>query len=1219
MKRSTWNRLLVLICCTVFATGAVLAQYRASVDGTVTDPQNKVVAGAQVTLSDKETNRVLTAVTSETGQYRIGGLPPAHYSLTVEANGFKKKVLENIEVLGEQTNQVNITLEVGQTSESVTVSADVVPLLDTESAALGGTISSTEAQNMPAPGRDIFQILQLAPGAFGDGAQAAGGGVNNLPGENGPGGSGATTGIFALENDPQISVGGGRREVNNYQIDGIGVTDAAWGGTATTTPNMDSVKEVQVVTNNYDAEDGRYGGGQVKVITQNGTNQYHGSFFWRAARPGLNAYQRYNGPGNAVVRNNTQLNDLGGSAGAPILRNKLFGFFSYETILTNGAANAQGWFETSQFRQAAPANSAFAEFVNFPGSAPLPGTVLQGASDMHSCVNIGLTEGQNCNTILGQGLDIGSPLTTTLGSQDPTWGNSSSTPGVGSGLDMVPDIQFISQNYTAPTNEQQFHGRVDYNLSSRDLLAFVGYFVPNKNNGFNGSPRGMNAFLTESQNRAITALWDHTFSSSMQNEFRGINSGWIENNQKNNPNAPFGLPIIGLGNLGGYNPLGTIGLNGFGVGTPVIFDQSTYGGKDVLTKVYKSHTLKLGGEFTRLLFVDDSPWNARPNYTFNNVWDMMNDAPVTESATFNSVTGVPTDFRRDTRETLYAFFAQDSYKIKPNLTLTAGLRWDYFGPMSEKYGHLAVVELGSGNQPISNVQVRKGGNLFNAQRTNFGPQLGAAWSPEFAHQKLVVRGGFGIGYTALQEANTLDGRNNPPYLSGFLTLTGSQILYGPNAFPSNPKSFYGYASNPATTATLNPNTNLPVPNGQNFALAPLQAYQANLPTTATYRYSLDLQYDLGKQWVASLGYQGTQSRHLTRLYNYTLYEYAKLAASGDTSGAFNPSVQNVNMYDDEGSGSFSAALLGLRHRFGNSFELESDYRLARGTDSGSSNYAPAQGGGCQCEGQADGPYEYYPMNLDKGPSDFDVHHAEKVFGVWTPQFFKGRNKLAEKLLGAWTLSGIFNTHTGFPWTATDNNLGGDAVFQTSGSGTYGGGSPMRPFAYLGGLKTGDFKTQNYPNGATNIFPENVMNGSGQPCYVPGPSMSDIVNGLAQPGPIPCAPAIGRNIFRGPHYFDIDATIGKSIGLPSLKVVGEHGSIDFHANIYNLFNNTNLTGVDNNIPDTTFGEALGLSVPAPSTSRHASASRILSISASSFEGTGAHFFAGWTVPLRRGLG
>ena len=1164
------------IClCTylLFGAPAVNAQYRASLEGTVTDAQDKAIAGATLTLTDKETNRVLTATSNETGGYRIGGLAPSQYSLSVEKSGFKIKLLESVEVLAEKENALTIMLEVGQTTETVTVNSEVVPVLDTENATLGSTISSGEVQNLPAPGRDVYQILQLAPGAFGDGAQAAGGGVGNLPGDNGPGGSGPATGIFAIENAPQVSVGGGRREVNNYQIDGIGVTSAAWGGTAIITPNMDSVKEINVVTNNYDAEDGRYSGGQVKVITQNGTNQYHGSFFWRAARPGLNAYQRYNGPGNAVVRNNTKLNDFGGSVGAPILHNKLFGFFAYETIRTNGAANAQGWYETSQFRAAAPLNSAYSLFSSYKGSAPLTGQVLEQPSDQHTCSDVGLQEGVTCNTIAGQGLDIGSPLNAPLGTQDPTWGNSSSVPGVGSGLDLVPDIQFLSQNYTQPTLEQQFYGRVDYSLSSRDLIAFAGYYVPNKTDGYNGTARGMNYFVSEYQNRSLTALWDHTFNATTQNEFRANNGGWKENNLQSNPQAPFGLPNIGLGNLGGFNPVGSISINGFGVGTPVVFDQSTYSGKDVLTKVQKRHTIKMGGEITRLLFVDDSPWNARPTYNFHNLWDMANDAPVSESATFNAVTGVPTDFRRDTRETLYGFFVQDQYKIKPNLTLTAGLRWDYFGPMSEKYGHLGVVVLGQGDSQIANVHVRKGGNLFNGDKADFGPQLGFAWSPGFAGQKLVLRGGFGLGYTALQEANTLDGRNNPPYLSGLLNLTGSQILYGPQSFPSTPTSFYGYAANPATTSTLDPTTNLPVP-GQNFALAPLQAYQPNLPTTATYRYSLDAQYDLGREWVATAGYQGTQSRHLTRLFNYTLYEYSRLLGSGNGMAAFNPSVENVNMYDDEGSGSFGAALFGLRHRFGHSFQFEADYRIARSLDTGSSNYSPAQGGPCQCEGQADGPYQYFPMRLDRGPSDFDVRHAEKVFGVWTPQLFRGGNRLLQKVLGAWTLSGILNAHTGFPWTATDNNLGGDAVYQTSGS-SYGGGAPLRPFKYLGGLNVGNFKTQNYPNGALTIFPENVMNSAtGLPCYVPGPAMADIVSGAAAPGPIPCAPAIGRNTFRGPHYFDTDMVIGKSFGLPSMKVLGEHGNVDIHANIYNLFNNTNLTNIDNNIPDPHFGEAQG---------------------------------------------
>ncbi len=1155
-----------VICTAFLAAAAILlsapgafAQYRASVQGTIVDPQNKAIPGAAVTLTDLETNRVLTAVSGETGAYRIGGLPPSHYQLAVEKEGFKKKVLANVEVLGEQENAVNVVLEVGTASETVTVSADVAPVLDTENAQLGTTISTMEVQNMPAPGRDVYQILQLAPGAFGDGAQSAGGGVSNLPGNNGPGGAGPATGIFAIENSPQVSIGGGRREVNNYQIDGIGVTSVAWAGTAIITPNMDSVKEVNVVTNNYDAEDGRYSGGQVKVTSQNGTNSYHGSFFWRAARPGLNAYQKYDGVGNSPMRNNTQLNDFGGSVGAPIVHNKLFGFFSYETIKTNGAANAQGWWETPDYRALAPANSAAKLFMSYNGAAPINGVAIP---DQHTCADIGLTEGENCKTYPG-GLDIGGPLTTALGTSDPGF-EGNGTPGVGGGLDGVADLVYLNQNYTSPTNEQQFNGRLDYNLSQKDLLAVVGYYVPNRNNSYNGAARPMNAFVSEFQNRSLTMLWDHTFSGSMQNEFRANNGGWIWNSMNSNPNAPFGLPIIQLGNLQGVNSIGSIGSpNNFGVGSPAEFNQSTYAGKDVLTKVYKTHTLKLGGEVSRLLFLDASPWSARPTYNFNNMWDMLNDAPVSESATFSAQTGVPTDFRRDTRETLYGFFAQDSYKVKPNLTLSLGLRYEYFGPMSEKYGHLAVVELGQGTSEITGVHVRKGGNLFQADKADFGPQFGFNWLPGFGKQRLVLRGGIGLGYTGMQEANTLDGRNNPPYLAGNLTLIGNQILYGPSTFPGNSHSFYGYAANPAATAPFDPTTNLPVP-GQNFALTPLQAFQAKLPTTRALRYSLDVEYDLGHQWVATLGYQGTQTRHQTRLFNYTLYDYAKFSAQGNGMDAFNPSVQSMNMYDDEGSSGFNGGLAGIRHRFGQQFELEGDIRLAKGLDDGSNNYAPAQGGTCSC-GSASGAYEYFPMNLNRGPSDFDVKTAEKLYGVWTPTFFASHHGLAEKLLGAWTLSGILNAHSGFPFTVVDGNTGGDAVYQGSGS-NYGGGSPLRPFHYTGGFKPGNFKTQ--ASDGLTLFPVD------ESCYTAGPTMADIVNGVAQPGPIPCAPAIGRNSFRGPHYFDVDATIGKSFGLPEMKVLGGHGSVDIHANMFNLFNNVNLTNIDNNTQDPHFGLAQG---------------------------------------------
>src|SRR5215469_3303975 len=580
-------------------------QYRGSLQGTVTDAQGAVVPSATVTLVDKETKRTLTAETNDSGVYSISALPPSRYTLTVEKGGFKRKELEDLGILAEQANSLNIVLEVGQVSETMTVNADA-PLIDAETASISATVTAQEAENLPAFGRDVFQLVQLAPGAFGDGSQAAGGGTNNLPSLS-ISGPGNATGIFAIENSPQISVAGGRHEVNNFQIDGVGVTSVTWGGTSVITPNLDSIKEVKVVTSNYDVEDGRYGGGQVKVITKNGTNQYHGSLFFKADRPGLNAYQSYNGPGNAVQRDEARFNDFGGTVGAPIIHNRLFGFFAYETIRDRGDSLTESWFETASYRQAATAGSAAAAIMGYNGVGPVPGEVLN-----KTCADVGLIDiaGSNpaagvyatCNQIPGQGLDLGRPLDQVrfpLGIRDPSHEDNvnGTMPGLGgdgtggnaqnTNLDGIADLQFISAKFPHFTINQQFNGRLDLNATGRDLIAFTLFWVPSISKDFNGTFRPMNYFVNKSENKAGTALWNHTFSSTLQNEFRGNVAGWRWFSLKDNPNAPFGLPTVEVAPNDGTAIGPSTFPNGFGVGPPAEFNQWTYAGKDILTKVYR--------------------------------------------------------------------------------------------------------------------------------------------------------------------------------------------------------------------------------------------------------------------------------------------------------------------------------------------------------------------------------------------------------------------------------------------------------------------------------------------------------------------------------------------------------------------------------------------------------------------------------------------------------
>ena len=188
------NRFNCAIALSAIAVSACVpaahAQFRASIQGTVSDISGAVVPGATVTLTDLGTGKVLTSTSDDRGLYNFNALPPDQFSIVVEKTGFQKKVLDHVELIPEQANAVNVQLQLGGSNTTVTVQGDDQPALDTETASVSGVISSNEVQHMPSFGRDVFQLSQLAPGSFGDGAQAGGGGTNNLPGNAGPGGSG---------------------------------------------------------------------------------------------------------------------------------------------------------------------------------------------------------------------------------------------------------------------------------------------------------------------------------------------------------------------------------------------------------------------------------------------------------------------------------------------------------------------------------------------------------------------------------------------------------------------------------------------------------------------------------------------------------------------------------------------------------------------------------------------------------------------------------------------------------------------------------------------------------------------------------------------------------------------------------------------------------------------------------------------------------------------
>lgn len=1110
----------VWFCGSFLVTPSAQAQYRAALHGSVTDPQGAVVAGATATLVNTATNQKLVSTTDTNGVYHFNALPPSNYQLTLDARGFKKKVLDNIHIIPDQANSLDVPLEVGAVEETVTVS-DATPSIDTATANIGGTIGSNQVQNMPSFGRDVFKLVQLAPGVFGQSSQTGSGGGLNIPSSTGPGSTGGSTGIFQTENAPQAVAVGQQIENNSYSIDGVDSTSAVWGGSTVITPTEDSVDNLKVLSNAYDAEYGRYSGAQVQLTTKGGTDRYHGSLFVTAHRPGLNAYQPFNGQGNKVLRDNNFFTQLGGSVGGPIWKNKIFAFFAYETTRSPKAQvnTANGWYETPAFDKLARSGSIASKYLNFPGAV----AETVGINNA-TCATAGLTEGVNCRTIPGQGLDIGSPLTSSLGTQDPGW-TSATNPGLGGGFDGVADIANYVTQSTSTFGATQYTGRVDANVTSKDRLAYSMYWVPLSKTNLNGPDRGYNLFHHTQVNNAFAGIWDRTFSPTLLNEARVNASGWRWNEVDSNPQSPVGLAADNI------DKIGSITINKFGPSVGSILNQWTYAFKDVATKVVGRHTIKFGGDVTRLYYLNENAGGTVPSYNFFNLWDFLNDAPHTESGRFDPRTGIPTLARQDDRENIWGFFGQDDFKVTRNLTLNLGLRWNYFGPLTAKQGNMYVAIPGSGSNFLTGLNVQNGAS-WSAEKTNFGPQVGFAWSPGRGNGKLVLRGGYGLNYNQLELALSANVANNPGLVVNptFTMATPSSsnpgIVY---AVSSDPHSLNNYPANPNTVSSFAAN-GLPA----SGAAVNVVIFPHDLPTLRVHHWSFQTEYDFGNNYVLSLGYQGSLSRDL-------VFHQNPNGTPAALGYPLNPQIGGVDFWNMNGYANYNAMIAEVRHQFSQQFMADVQFAWAKSMDTASDPYDKQ-------------PYPYN-TSLNYAPSAYDVNRAFKIYGLWQPRFFRG-NGVLEKIAGGWSISGIFNYHSGFPWSPTVSVTGGSLYCGTCSYTT------LYPAAYLGGAGTDtsndQFKTgSNYPNGGKAYF--------STPTYTAftGKNFG------------PALPQVGlhRNFLRGPNYRALDMSLVKAFGLPNMPVLGESAKIEFRVDAYNVFNNLNFNpnNMSTNIANANFGQ------------------------------------------------
>lgn len=1123
MPRKALLSLLLLLC-----GSPVFAQFKASLQGTVVDPSGNAVAAAKVTVTDEATGVSHTVLTSDSGFYRVNDLAPGNYSVLVEANGFKHSVSKGVVVQAEQPRGFDVTLVIGSVSEEVTVSGSP-ETLQSEDASISGTLTNQEIVRLPQFGRDAYELLRLAPGVFGDGARLGDGRSAGFPNgagaNNGSGGPGASNqSIFSTENQQPISSNGQRVTANDYTVDGISVNSLNWGGAAVVTPTQESIQEITVLSNDYSAEDGRNSGAHIKVTSKSGTNSFHGSGFFLYETPGLNAFNKYNGfnPGVGpapTVRVDNNFRNFGGSVGGPILRNKLFFFFAYEGLRSKNTTFDNQFVETPQFDQGLATlygATPTATVVSQSRVAPRISQLLPASCALWNTAN------QPC-AVVGSGIDIGSPIG-SFGAYVP-----SSQPQ-GGGLDGIPDLEFAQIFVPSNLTDNQYNARVDY-VRGRNAFAASTYLTQFNNLSADdaSAARPMDDFDSKRFSPAGFLSWVATISPTNVNEARVNFTRFAFNELTNNPGINFGIPRIEIQGL----PLPAGGRIRYGAPQsstqPGIFAQNTYAFKDAFSHVMRNHTFRFGFEYSHEQNNSDPLGGGRPLFVFQNPWNFANGTPIFEQIAVDPRTGAGTGDTRHFRTSTYGAFFQDDWKVRPNLTLNLGLRYDYFTPLSDATGQLTNLQLGAGANGLQDAVIVFPQQMTQPNRKNFGPRLGFAWSPRalpLLHKNmgnsLVIRGGFGIAYDRIEDVAFINSAQDPPFYANFGICCGDQnnpfvggkILYALGA-SNSPLS---YPANPALGGGIDPATNLPIAGG-----ATIYGAYPDTPTPYTYLYSFDVQYSAAGNWTFTVGYQGSESRHLLRIKNLSYFYPQKL--TGPQASELGTALF---FFTPDTTSNFNALNTRAEHRFNHGFSAIFDYRFSKSLDE-LSNAGPGFT-----------TNQTFPTDLstEYGPSDFDATHTVRAFGVWDLPIFRTRRDWIGTIAGGWQINGIFQFHSGFPWTPVSFSncfpLGVNFL------------CPVRPISY-NGKAGGDMSTDAFlpsgPNGGSVNFPGGGVNGGFF-------GVTNVPNQIPFPG-------VGRNSFRGPRFSQFDFSVAKVFALPRMAVLGENTRLEFRANLFNAFNKLNL--------------------------------------------------------------
>jgi hypothetical protein len=1178
MKRLSW---VVVVLCLLL--NIAWADVTGRISGMVSDPSGAFIAGATVTLSNSSNGTKQTATTSERGQYSFPVVPIGQYELEVNSPGFQpyKKIGVVIDV--NSALQIDATLQIGQNSQTVDVNGSVVTIQisDTE---IGETISGEHVAEVPLNGRSYTDLLATQAGVSpittsGAANSSSGGGFGTVP-------------VAGNQNTGQFSINGQRESANGFFLNGASVQESI-GQQAGIIPNLDSIAEFRIISSNADAEYGGYSGGLINVVTKSGGDQFHGSGFEFLRNTDLDA-RGYFSP----ERSTFQQNQYGGTFGGPVKKSKVFFFGDYQ-----GQRTVEG-IETGIVSVPSLLNRAgnFSDLITKSTPNPLPGTVntdflaqtlaktlgypVQKTEAFYTPGCTGNTQCVFPNAIIPQPA-FGLPATKML--------QFVPSPNLGTN-------QFSSGAEKRRTNDDKGSARIDANTTK--FGNFSAYYFVDRYNlddpypvGFGGAtvpgPSGPYDALSNGTDQVIVLRNTKTLGASMVNEAHF--SFTRLNNTLGIPKGGVGVSLADQGISNGpqgiqqglpqYAGVEALYFNSFTVGTNPFFlaqVNNTDQVADNVSKVARTHTLKIGGQYI---------WykvKQAPDVVANGTFSFFGSGSQSTGNGFaDFLLGLPDFYSQQSSPPFYesaadgALFAEDSWRIRVNLTLNFGLRWDYVTPWAEMHHQTTTLIPGVESQTFPGAPLGylvPGDHLPSGQaipagiaptpKDNFSPRIGLAYSPNWSEgflgkltggpERTSIHFGAGRFFSSPEGLTVAYPTGNPPYGLTYTSpepplmatpfvgaLTGTQSI---QQFPVNVP--------PYNISPKNPDTNVNWARYTPISGAGSVWYQNKTPYTMSLNLSIERQ--IGSNMLASASYIGSESRHLLTVVGANpgnpslclglsqpqdvapgsatcgpflennVFTRADGTVVNGTRGPFPNTIGTDAWYRNMGNSNYNALQLTLKRTSG-PLRLLASYTYGKSMDLSSSIQEQVY------------PYNY---RQEYAPSHYDIRHNFVISYHYELPFAKLSGK-TNRWTSGWSISGITRFATGLPVTFA--SFGDNALVYVQNNGVNSVSIDL-PNYTPGDLHINHNPRNGLPYFNTALFTPNAFGTEGN---------------------------AKRRFFYAPGMNNFDMALHK------MTKIAESKTLEFRLETFNTFNHAQFypdDTVDGNINSPTFGHVLKAAPP-----------------------------------------